>query len=237
MMVGDVRQLAAEAGGQGQTGRPDSDPDDSGVIDHRTARPGRQRRDGGGRDHEHDQADRDAEPERPSPAEVIGDEAAEQRTRHGRDTEYRPERTLVPPAVSQWDHLGDEGRGGHHDRAATDALQGSRGHQHDHRTGQAAEDRSDEKTQDRGLVHDFAAEDVADLPDHRGDDRGGEQVARHHPRLMAGAAEIRHHRRERGGDDGLVERGQQHAEQNGDEHQVASAHAQQRRARGLLGGG
>jgi hypothetical protein len=39
---------------------------------------------------------------------------------------------------------------------------------------------------------------------------------------VAGTAEVRHHRWQRGGDDRLVQRGQQHAEQHRNEDQVAA---------------
>ena len=60
------------------------------------------------------------------------------------------------------------------------------------------------------------------FPTIGGDDGRGEQIARHHPGLVARTAEIGDHRRQGGGHDGLIERGQQHAEQHRDEDEVAS---------------
>ena len=68
----------------------------------------------------------------------------------------------------------------------------------------------------------LAAEQVAELADDRGGDRRGQQIAGHHPGLVAGTAEVGDHGRQRGGHDGLVERGQQHAEQHRNEDEVAA---------------
>jgi hypothetical protein len=169
---------------------------------------------------------------------VIGEEAAEQRTHHRRDTEHRSERALIPAAVAQRNDLADEGGGGHHDGAAADALQRPRPDKHGHRPGQSAQHRADEEEKDRRGEDELAAEQVAQLADDRGDNRRGEQVAGHHPGLMAGAAEIRHHRRQRGGDDRLVQCGQQHAKQHRNEDQVAALRTDQGTARfGIRGGG
>ena len=109
----------------------------------------------------------------------------------------------------------------------------ARAHQHRHRFREAAEQRADEKEHDRRLIHRFAAEDVTHLADHGGDHRRCKKIAGHHPGLTAGTTEIGDDGGQCGGDDGLVERRQQRAEQNRDKHQVAPAGAEQRAA-GLL---
>ena len=58
------------------------------------------------------------------------------------------------------------------------------------------------------------------LPQSRGGDGRGEQVRRGDPGDVVQAAEVADDVRQRGGHDGLVERGQQHAEhQAGQDHQ------------------
>ena len=71
----------------------------------------------------------------------------------------------------------------------------------------------------------FAAEQVTELADDRGGDRRCQQIARDHPGLVARAAEVGDDGRQRGGHDGLVERGKQHAEQHRNEDEVATMEA------------
>ena len=56
---------------------------------------------------------------------------------------------------------------------------------------------------------------VAELALDRGRAGGREQVGRHHPREVVEPAQVADDGGQRGGDDGLVERGQQHAEHEG----------------------
>jgi hypothetical protein len=77
------------------------------------------------------------------------------------------------------------------------------------------------------MEYGLAAEQVAELTDDRGGDRRRQQIAGDHPRLVAGTTEIRDHRRQRGGDDRLVQRGQEHAEQHRDKDEVAALRTDQ----------
>ena len=185
----------------------------------------RQRRDGGARYEQHDDRDGDVDPERPPPGEVVGEEAAQQRADHGGDAEHGTERALVATAVAQRDDFADDGHGRHHDRAAADALQRPRRDQHGHRTAQTAKHRADEEEDHRRLEHRLAAEQVTELSDDRRDDGRRQQIACDDPGLVARTAEVGDDRRQRGGHDGLVERGQQHAEQHRDEDEVAALRA------------
>ncbi len=67
----------------------------------------------------------------------------------------------------------------------------------------------------------LAADQVAELADDRRHHRRRQQIAGHHPGLVARAAEVGHHRGQRRRHDRLVQGGQQHAEQDRGEDQVA----------------
>ena len=67
-------------------------------------------------------ADRQVDVEGPPPRQVIGEQAAEQRPEHRRDTEHRAERALVLAAFAQRDDVGDDRRRGHHQQAGGEAL-------------------------------------------------------------------------------------------------------------------
>ena len=112
---------SAPAGGQRQPGRAEAYGRDAGVVDGRPG-PLPQRRDRHGGHGEHDQGDGDVDPERPAPAEVIGEVSAQQGADHRRHAEHRTQRALIPAPIAQRDHLADQRHRRHHDRAATDAL-------------------------------------------------------------------------------------------------------------------
>ena len=88
----------------------------TGRIADRTDRDG-----AGGRDHDDDR-DRDVDVERPAPAQVVGEQPAEQRPDHGGDAEDRADRALVLAALAQRDHVGDQRHRGDHQPAGADAL-------------------------------------------------------------------------------------------------------------------
>ena len=66
---------------------------------------------------------------------------------------------------------------------------------------------------DRRLQHDLAAEQVAEFAVQRHDDGRAEQVGGDDPRQVVEAAEFADDGRQRGRDDGLIERGEQHDQQ------------------------
>ena len=177
----------------------------------------------GGHDHD-DDGHGHVDPEGPAPGEVVGEQAAEQRPDDGGDAEDGAECALVAAAFAQRDDLADHSDSGDGDGAAAEALQCARGDEHGHRSGEAAEHRSGEEDEDGGLEHFLAAEGVAELADDGGDDRRGQQVTGDDPRLVAGAAEVGDDGGQGGGHDGLVEGGQQHAEHDRQEDDVAALH-------------
>ena len=183
------------------------------------------------RRHEEDHhRDGDVDPERPPPGQIVGEVAAEQRPDDRRDTEHRAQNALVAASFAERNHLADERACGDGNPAAADPLQRACPDQHGHRLREPAQHRPDDEEHHRALEDPFAAIQVTELADQRGDDRRGQQVAGDHPRLMSGVAQVGDDGRQRGGDDGLVQRGEQHAQHDRHEDEVAPLGADQRAA-------
>jgi hypothetical protein len=103
--------------------------------------------------------------------------------------------------------------------------------QQHHAVGQAAEERADDEDGHAELEHPLAAEQVAELPGQHRRHRLGQHVRGDHPAHVAGPAQVADDGGQRGGHDRLVERGQQQAEQDRDEHDVHLDPGQLERAR------
>ena len=71
-----------------------------------------------------------------------------------------------------------------------------------------AQRRADEEDHDRDLQHELAAVQVAEFAVERADHRAGQQIGGDHPGQMRESAELADDRRQRGRDDGRVERRQ-----------------------------
>ena len=193
-----------------------------------------QRRNRRGRHEDDHHGDWHIDPKRPPPGQIVGEVPAQQRPDDRRDTEDRAQDALIAAPFPERDHLADQRAGRDRDSAAADPLQGARSHQHGHRMGQPAGHRSDDEEHHRGLEHPFAAEQIPELADQRGDDRRRQQIAGDNPGLTAGVAQVGDDRRQRGGNDRLVQRREQHAQHDRDEDEVAALRADQRAAgRGL----
>lgn len=211
---------AAPACRQGQPGRPEPDQDDAGVIEHRSGGAGEfGNGDSGDRDDHH--RHRHVDPEGPPPAQVVGEQPAEQRADDGGDAEDRPERTLVAATITQRNDLADHRDRGHRDGSAAKTLQCSGRYEHPHRSGRAAQHRPRQEEQDRHLEDLLATEGVAQFAYDGGDDGRGKQVTGDHPGLVPCSAQIGDDGGQRGRHDRLIEGGQQHAEHHCQENEVA----------------
>ena len=82
-----------------------------------------------GDDGERDDADGQVDVEDPAPAEVLGEEAAEQRPEHAGRAEDRAEQALVLAALARRDEVADDRHRQHHQPAAAEALEGAEGDQ------------------------------------------------------------------------------------------------------------
>ena len=76
-------------------------------------------------DVQRDEPDRDVDVEDPVPADVLGQEAADERADHERDAEHRAEEALVLAALGRGEQVADDREGDREERACADALDAS----------------------------------------------------------------------------------------------------------------
>ncbi len=213
----------AEGGDEDQAGRDGRDEEGAEVVDDVLLAADRDVQDGRD-DDERDDADRQVDVEHPAPAEVLGEEPAEEGAQHARDAEDGAEEALVLSALARGDQVADDRHRQHHEAAAAQPLERPEADELRHVLGDPAEGRADQEDHDRGLEELLAAVLVAELAPERGRGRGGQQIGGHHPRQVVEPAQLADDRRERRGDDGLVEGREQHAEEQGsDRHEDAPA--------------
>lgn len=205
---------AAERRGEHEAGGDGGDQEGPQVVDDVPGRSGRDVQ-GGGDDHEGDRAERHVDVEDPAPAEVLGEDAAEQRSEDAGGAEDGAEQPLVAAALAGWHEVADDRHGEHHQPAAAQSLQGAETDELRHVLGDAAEHRAYQEDRDGQLEQLLPPVLVAEFAPERGGRRGGEEVGGHHPGEVVEPAEVADDGRQGGGDDGLVEGGQQHAQQQG----------------------
>ena len=170
-----------------------------------------------------ERADRHVHVEDPAPGEAVDEEAAEQRPRDRGDSEHGADQAHVAAALPRRDDVGDDRLRADHQPAGADPLQRAEADQLAHRLREPGEHRAGEEDQDRRQEDRLAPDHVAELAVERRRDRRGEQVRGHDPREVVEAAEVADDRRQRGRDDRLVERGQEHAEHQRDEDRPQGA--------------
>src|SRR5581483_4316846 len=105
-------------------------------------------------------------------------------------------------------------------------LQRAEADQLAHRLGETGQHRAAEEDHDRRQEDGLAPDHVAELPVERRRDGRGEQVGGHHPGEVVEAAQVADDRWQRGRDDRLVERSQEHPQHQRCEHGVQSTPAQ-----------
>ena len=119
--------------------------------------------------------------------------------------ENAAEQPLIAAAVGGRDDVGDRRHADHHQAAAAEPLQAAHQHQLGHILRQPAERGADEKQPNRHLQHDFAAEQIAKFTVQRHRDGGAEDIGGDHRKLVQ-PAQFADNRRQRGGDNGLIQR-------------------------------
>ena len=171
-------------------------------------------------------ADGHVDVEDPAPGQVVDEHPAEQRPDDAREAEHRAEQAHVTAALARRDDVAHDGLRADHQAARAQALDRAERDQLEHRLAEAGQDRADQEDHDRGLEEDLPAVLVAELaPQRRGYGRG-EQVSGDDPSDVRAALEVADDGRQRGRDDGLIERRQQHPEHERTDDQEHPAVAQ-----------
>ena len=176
-------------------------------------------------DHDGDGSDREVHVEDPAPREVVDEETAEQRTGDRCDAEHRSDQPHVATALPRRDDVGDDRLRADDEPAGADALDRTEADELRHRLTEPREHRAGEEDEDRGLEDGLAPVHVAELPVDRRRHGRREQVRGHDPGEVVEPSEVADDRRQRRRDDGLVERGQEHAEHQRGEDRANSGHA------------
>ena len=161
--------------------------------------------------------------EDPAPRQVRHAQAADERPDHGGDGEHGAEQAHVAAAVARRHDVADDRLGPDHQTAAAQALQGPEGDQLGHGVAETGQGRTDDEDDDRGLEEGLAPVLVAQLPPQRRGHRRRQQVGGHHPGQVRPPVQVPHDGGQRGRDDGLVEGGEEHAQQQGTEDQPQPA--------------
>ena len=171
-------------------------------------------------DGEGDGTDRQVDVEHPPPAQVLGDETPGERADDTGEAKDRAEVAHVAAPLAGAHDVADDRLGADHQPAGADPLQRPEPDQLAHVLRQPRQRRPDEEDDDRRLEELLPAVEVTELAPQRGRDRRGENVGGHHPGQMVQAMQVARDRRQRRGDDRLVERRQEHAEhQRPEDHQ------------------
>ncbi len=163
-------------------------------------------------DHDGDGPDRHVHVEDPAPGERVDEEAAEKRPGDRRDAEDGADQPHVAAALARRDDVADDRLRADHQAAGADSLERAERDQLIHRLAEPRQHRPGEEDQDRDEEHGLAPVHVAELAVERRRDGRREQIRGDDPREVVEAAEVADDRRQRGRDDRLVERGQEHAE-------------------------
>ena len=130
-----------------------------------------------------------------------------------------PKRPDVAAALARRDDVADRRLRADHQPAAAQPLDRAERDQLGHPLREPAQRGADQEEHERALQHDLAPVEVAELAVERRDDRDRQQVGGDHPRDVLQPAEVADDRRQRGRDDRLVERREQHHQ-----HQRAEDH-------------
>jgi hypothetical protein len=210
--VANKASAHGEAGEQNERRQHDSEKRRSADIDHRPA--ARARGGEGNADDRHrEQPERQVDIKDPAPAQMFDKEAADQRPEHSREAEDAAKDSLVATALARREDIADRGHGDDDQPTPSEALQGAEGNELAHRPAEAAQRRAGKEQQDCRLEHDLAAEQISQLAVKRRDNRLREQIGGDDPGEVSQSAELADDRRQRRRDDRLIERCEQHHQQ------------------------
>ena len=165
-------------------------------------------------DDEGNDPERQVDEEDPVPADRVGQEAAQRRTDDRREREDPTEQPLVLAPLARAEEVADDGERDREDRAGAEALDAAEQDELPHLLAQAAQQRAGEEEADADHHHRPPPEQVGELAVDRPGHRGGQQVDGDHPHVELVALEVGHDARQGRADDRLVERGQEHREED-----------------------
>ena len=154
---------------------------------------------------------RHVKPEDDRPMQVLGNGAAKGRPGEAGHDPRRAHVGLVAAPLARRDHIGDSRLGQRHDPAAPDSLQCTASDQYRHVGRRRGYDRTCKEQADRQQHHDASAVDVGELAVERRHHRRRQQIGNDDPRQVLEITELTSDGRQRGDDDGLIERRQEHA--------------------------
>ena len=146
--------------------------------------------------------------------DVVGDHAAQARPDQRRHPEHGSEQPQVLAPLGGGVQVGDDREGDREDRAAAQALEATEQDELPHLLAEAAERRADQEQADREDHDRAAAVQVRELAVDRAADRGRQEVDGHGPRVQVVAVKLGDDPRQRDAHDGLVEREQEHCQQD-----------------------
>ena len=156
------------------------------------------------------QPERYVDPEDHRPVQVLGEYAAEDRPADAGRNPHAAEIGLVLAPLARRHHVGNHRLHDRHDAAAAEPLQAPREDQHRHVGRQRAQDRARNEQAERGDDHGAAAVNIAQGAEYRRHCGRCQQIGRDDPRQAGDVVELAANGRQRGCDDGLVQRGQKH---------------------------
>ncbi len=164
-----------------------------------------------------EQAQRQVDPEDEGPVQMLGDEAAQHRPRHAGRGEDGGDLRLVARPLAGRDHVRDDGLGQRDEAAAAQALQRPRQHQQQKARGQRRDERGHGKDRDGDEQHDAPPVNVGQLAIERRRHRGRQQIGGDHPRQVGEILKMGADGGQRRGDDGLVQRAQEHRQHDAED--------------------
>jgi hypothetical protein len=150
---------------------------------------------------------------------VVGEDAAEQRSGDAGEDEDQLDVALVAPALARRDDLADDRHRQRHQPAGAEALEGAEADQLAERAGHAGQSRAGQEDDDRRDEQRLASVEIAGAPPQRHRDGGAQQVGGDDPGELVEATEVADDRGQRRGHDRLVQRRQEHRQQQAAERQ------------------
>ncbi|GGX72339.1 hypothetical protein GCM10010358_28430 [Streptomyces minutiscleroticus] len=176
-----------------------------------------------GDDGQGEQAEGHVDVEAPAPGEVVGEVAAEQRSGDRGEAERGADEAHVAAALPGRHDVRDDRLYADHESARADALQGAPGDELVHRGRPAGQRGAGDEDDDGELEDALAAVEVAELAVDGQADRRGEQVGGDRPGHPVQAVQLADDPRQRGGDDHLLQGGEQQREHEPAEDQAHPA--------------